>query len=216
MDINQLLFHHQVALMNAADRQKKGQFDTGFDMVEYYAKRIRDYRTTRGLSVNFATGRFIPAADIALDDLFAPAVAISMQTALVADLMIAEMLIEKAAEKKTTQAGVLPPYLGDLISSLMKLQADTKIVSTMLMERLEEKIDHQNKDLDGYPNIEICEWENEGGSVVDRKLTYSPLLTPISKFLAKIESDPDDHDARARRIRQLLKVRTRPTGSNDD
>lgn len=50
MDLNQLLYHHQIALIHAS---KHGAADDGsshFDMVKYYAKRIRAYRNKRGLS----------------------------------------------------------------------------------------------------------------------------------------------------------------------
>jgi len=48
MDLNQLLYHHQIALMNERTSTDRTGRETYFDLVEYYAKRIRDTRRANG------------------------------------------------------------------------------------------------------------------------------------------------------------------------
>ncbi|MEE4155518.1 MAG: hypothetical protein V2I27_15270 [Erythrobacter sp.] len=48
MDLNQLLYNHQVALMNQRGSTVRADRETYFDLVEYYAKRIRDTRRVSG------------------------------------------------------------------------------------------------------------------------------------------------------------------------
>ncbi|KTE18858.1 hypothetical protein ATE67_17380 [Sphingopyxis sp. H050] len=50
MDINQLLYHHQMALMAAGQAQRDGNTLPNFDLPRHYAKRIDEYREVRGLS----------------------------------------------------------------------------------------------------------------------------------------------------------------------
>lgn len=50
MDLNQLLYHHQMALMATSQAQRDGVPLPNFDLPRYYAKRISEYRDNRGLS----------------------------------------------------------------------------------------------------------------------------------------------------------------------
>lgn len=50
MDINQLLYHHQISLMAVSQAQRDGRALPNFDLPRYYAKRITEYRDNRGLS----------------------------------------------------------------------------------------------------------------------------------------------------------------------
>ncbi|EJU14866.1 hypothetical protein QUC32_11715 [Novosphingobium resinovorum] len=51
MDLNQLLYHHQIALMEFASRSK-GSRDAGarFDLVRHYETRIARLRQDMGVS----------------------------------------------------------------------------------------------------------------------------------------------------------------------
>lgn len=49
MDLNQLLYHHQMALMAVGQAQRDGRGPRNFDLPRYYAKRINEYRELRGL-----------------------------------------------------------------------------------------------------------------------------------------------------------------------
>ena len=49
MDLNQLLSNHQRALMNANQARSMTDKTTYFDLVGYYAKRIRAHRDRLGL-----------------------------------------------------------------------------------------------------------------------------------------------------------------------
>ncbi|GGD40175.1 hypothetical protein [Croceicoccus pelagius] len=48
MDLNQLLYHHQVALINVGRVPKCGG---SFDMADHYAKRIAQMRNTTGAAM---------------------------------------------------------------------------------------------------------------------------------------------------------------------
>ena len=49
MDLNQLLANHQIALMNQRSAKSMQDRATYFDLVGYYAERIRKLRGTAGL-----------------------------------------------------------------------------------------------------------------------------------------------------------------------
>lgn len=50
MDLNELLYHHQIALMSVSEAQRGGDAVPCFDLPLYYAKRINEYRERRGLA----------------------------------------------------------------------------------------------------------------------------------------------------------------------
>lgn len=50
MDLNELLYHHQMALMAVGRAQRAGRSTVSFDLPCYYARRINEYRESRGLS----------------------------------------------------------------------------------------------------------------------------------------------------------------------
>lgn len=52
MDLNELLYHHQIALMSVSQAERRGHATANFDLPLYYAKRINDYRDIRGLTGN--------------------------------------------------------------------------------------------------------------------------------------------------------------------
>ena len=54
MDLNQLLYHHQMALMAVSQARRDGHLLPNFDLPRYYAKRINEYRERRGLADGFA------------------------------------------------------------------------------------------------------------------------------------------------------------------
>src|SRR3546814_7641331 len=54
VDLNQLLYHHQMALMAASRVRRDGDLLPGFDLPRYYEKRIAEYRERRGLANGFA------------------------------------------------------------------------------------------------------------------------------------------------------------------
>lgn len=50
MAINELLYDHQLAMLNAQRAQSLEDRDTYLDLVGYYAKRITAWRRANGLS----------------------------------------------------------------------------------------------------------------------------------------------------------------------
>lgn len=94
MDLNQLLYHHQVALMAVSQAQRDGHLLPSFDLPRYYARRINEYRDRRGLTEAFAgvedplqgvSGAEVPASDATVD-----------YPVFVGDTLIAELLVNKA------------------------------------------------------------------------------------------------------------------------
>lgn len=50
MDLNELLYHHQMALMAVGRAHRDGRSTVNFDLPCYYARRINEYRERRGLT----------------------------------------------------------------------------------------------------------------------------------------------------------------------
>lgn len=50
MDLNELLYHHQMALMAVGRAQRDGRSIDNFDLPWYFARRINEYRERRGLT----------------------------------------------------------------------------------------------------------------------------------------------------------------------
>ncbi|WP_169053485.1 hypothetical protein [Alteraurantiacibacter aquimixticola] len=50
MDLNQLLYHHQIALMNASRPADASSDAIYFDLARHYVRRIQRYRAENGLS----------------------------------------------------------------------------------------------------------------------------------------------------------------------
>jgi len=50
MDLNQLIYHHQVALIRAVQARSLGAPKSRFDLVAHYARNIRAYRRKHGLT----------------------------------------------------------------------------------------------------------------------------------------------------------------------
>ncbi|MGN7930722.1 hypothetical protein [Sphingopyxis sp. 22461] len=94
MDLNQLLHHHQMALMAVSQGRHDGQAMPSFDLPRYYAKRINEYRERRGLS-----GDAEAIADLAIPSTDA----VDAQGGLVGDVLIAELLMAKTFEKAKGQ-----------------------------------------------------------------------------------------------------------------
>lgn len=49
MDLNQLLYNHQLAIMNQGSSRSVQDQGAYFDLVEYYSKRILEFREGAGL-----------------------------------------------------------------------------------------------------------------------------------------------------------------------
>lgn len=53
MDMNQLFYHHQMALMTAGRPVREDARCAGIDLPRHYARRIEQYRARRGMPVYF-------------------------------------------------------------------------------------------------------------------------------------------------------------------
>lgn len=52
--MNELFYHHQMALIAAVRSGRTGRHRSNFDLPGHYARRIDDYRTHRGMPKYFA------------------------------------------------------------------------------------------------------------------------------------------------------------------
>ena len=50
MDLNELLYHHQIALMAATQAHATAHIAPDLDRPCYYARRLDEYRVRRGLN----------------------------------------------------------------------------------------------------------------------------------------------------------------------
>src|SRR3546814_17793939 len=53
MDMNQLFYHHQMAVIAADRARRAGEAPAGFDLPNHYARRINQFREKRGLEPDF-------------------------------------------------------------------------------------------------------------------------------------------------------------------
>jgi hypothetical protein len=53
MDMNELFYHHQMALIAAGQARRSGARLPDFDLPGHYARRIDDYRARRGMQKYF-------------------------------------------------------------------------------------------------------------------------------------------------------------------
>lgn len=126
MDLNQLLYHHQMALIAANRAHRDGRPHANFDLPRYYAKRIGEYRARRGLGVGPALmadrdggPRADPPTSAQGDD----------YPAFLGDTLVAELLVNKAlamteAERASCALGGIAERLTDLHEELWVIGHD--------------------------------------------------------------------------------------------
>ncbi len=56
MDMNQLFYHHQMALMQKATARTDTSRTTNVDLPAHYRERIEAYRARRGMKAYFTDG----------------------------------------------------------------------------------------------------------------------------------------------------------------
>ncbi|MCC2602753.1 hypothetical protein [Sphingopyxis yananensis] len=216
MDLNQLLYHHQIAIMNALNAEKAGRIAPNFDMVRYYTKRINAYRVDKGLSPGFVSwASHSPNNTKACGQEFGPAIAISMQAAFVADLMIAESLASKAPTSSMLSS-TPAPFVGDIIQMISDMQGKAQAITLLLMDRLNQDEDKVLVNGNGLLTSQLDEWENEGGAqaVKPRPPLLKTSIPPKSHLAMTVERNV--HDIRAQALRDKINIRNIMDPSNDD
>lgn len=126
MDLNQLLYHHQMALIAANRAHRDGRAASNFDLPRYYAKRIDEYRARRGLGVGTA-----PMADRAGGPRADPptsgqrdAYPVFLGDTLVAELLVNRALAMTEAERTACALGGIVERLTDLHEALWVIGHD--------------------------------------------------------------------------------------------
>lgn len=124
MDLNQLLYHHQMALMAVSQAKRDGHLLPSFDLPRYYAKRINEYRERRGLADGFAAVTEQAHGGVGTDPQTArPA---TDYPVFVGDTLIAELLVNEAlamTEEERTSSG-----LDDVVVRLAEVQEDIWVI----------------------------------------------------------------------------------------
>lgn len=124
MDLNQLLYHHQMALMAVSQARRDGHLLPNFDLPRYYAKRIDEYRGRRGLADGFAAivapGHGGPTADPPVSE---PA---SGYPVFLGDTLIAELLVNEALAMTVEERASLG--LDDIVGRLAEVQEDIWVI----------------------------------------------------------------------------------------
>ena len=124
MDLNQLLHHHQMALMAVSQARRDGHLLPNFDLPRYYAKRINEYRERRGLmdafpAVSDHTQRG-PRSDPTTPGTVAD------YPVFVGDTLIAELLVNEALALTDEERASCA--LGDIVSRLADAQEEIWVI----------------------------------------------------------------------------------------
>lgn len=213
MDLNQLLYHHQIAVMNALAAQKSDRFVHGFDMVQYYAKRINAYRAGKGLSAGFVNwAAHSPDAAQASDRDFSRPLPASLLPTLVPNSMIAHNGIDKAPIGFRPPA-TAPPLIGDTPQMTPSSPSEAQPIRNILKHH--SYIDNSRAIVAPTSLLgeQLEEWENEGGAQFIRPRL--PALSP-KKRRATVMVERNVHDVRAQALRDLINLRNIMDPSNDD
>lgn len=139
MDLNQLLYHHQMALLAVSQARRDGHLLPNFDLPRYYAKRISQYRERRGLSDRFAAvtdgASGGPRADPPISD------AATDYPMFVGDTLIAELLVNEALAMTREERASFD--LENVVGRLADIQEDMWIIGRDIYRALgydEEKL----------------------------------------------------------------------------
>jgi hypothetical protein len=139
VDLNQLLYHHQMALMAASQARRDGHILPNFDLPRYYAKRINEYRERRGLADGFYAvtehAEDGPKADPSTSEYAAD------YPVFVGDTLVAEMLVNEALAMSDEQRSSFA--LDDIIGRLGDVQEEIWIIGRDIYRALgldEEKL----------------------------------------------------------------------------
>ncbi|QCB54553.1 hypothetical protein E5675_08965 [Sphingopyxis sp. PAMC25046] len=152
MDLNQILYHHQMALMAVSQARRDGHLLPNFDLPRYYAKRINEYRERRGLADGFAAvivpEHVGPKADPPFSE---PA---TDYPVFVGDTLIAELLVNEAlamTEEERVAFG-----LEDVVGRLAAVQEDIWVIGRDIYRALdldEDKLATLTAKLSALPDL---------------------------------------------------------------
>lgn len=212
MDLNQLLYHHQIAVMNALAAQKSDRFVHDFDMVQYYAKRINAYRAGKGLSAGFVSwAAHSPDAGQASDRDFALTLPASLQPTRMVNSMIVPG-VDKAPNGSRPPA-TAPPIVGDTTQMILNSPSEAQAINHILRNRSGRDNIRAIAVFTSLLSEQLEEWENEGGAQFIRP--KPPALSP-KKRLTTVAAERNVHDMRAQVLRDLINLRNIMDPSDDD
>lgn len=204
MDLNQLLYHHQMALMAVSRARHDGHLLPDFDLPRYYAKRINEYRDRRGLGDGLAGrmrgGSAGPLADPPTSEP-APGYADFIGDTLIAELLIHKALSMTPQERSAAALEGITDRLAEIEEELWaigrdiyrSLGFDEKALAT-----LAEKIPLTDANMDGDPIRHVpVQPESEDG------IAHSY----VEQFGVGSFRYSNIHDARAELLRQRIRAR---------
>lgn len=208
MDLNQLLYHHQMALMAVSQARRDGHLLPNFDLPRYYAKRINEYRDRRGLMEGFPSvsdrAQGGPRAD--------PPERAEDYPVFVGDTLIAELLVNEALAMSDEERASYA--LDDVIGRLADVQEDIWIIGRDIYRALgldEEKLAALAAKLPAVPETNREE--------TSRSFTLQSEVGIVHSFVEQFRVGPFRYsnidDARAA-LRRRLGDRPSEEQSNDD
>lgn len=152
MDLNQLLYHHQMALMAVSQARRDGHLLPNFDLPRYYAKRINEYRERRGLADGLSAiieeGHDGPKADPPVSELATD------YPFFVGDTLIAELLVNEALAMTGKERAAFG--LEDIVGRLAAVQEDIWVIGRDIYRALgldEDKLAALEAKLSALPDL---------------------------------------------------------------
>ena len=198
MDLNQLLYHHQMALMAVSQAQLDGQILPNFDLPRYYAKRINEYRERRGLSDALAAPEQAgsgPQADPATAETDAA------YPAFIGDTLIAELLVNKAlnmtSEERTARG------LDGIVERLAGVQEDLWVIGRDIYHALDLDEDKLARLAAEWPLVPAGDDREPVHLMPFRSLSEDGIVhTCVEQFRVGAFGYTNIEDARAALLRQ--------------
>lgn len=204
LDLNQLLYHHQMALMAVSEAQRDGHLLPYFDLPRYYAKRLNQYRVQRGLDDALAdrtrSDSVGPLADPPTSE---PTLG---YVDFIGDTFIAELLIHNAFNMTPQERGAAA--LESITDRLAEIQEELGIIGRDIYRSLgfDEKV-----------LATLAEQASAIESAMDSdRIRFGPAqpwsedgIAPsyVEQFRVGSLRYSNIHDARAELLRQRIRAR---------
>lgn len=211
MDLNQLLYHHQMALIAVSRARHDGHLLSNFDLPRYYSKRIAEYRDRRGLTDGPPTetrlGSARPKADQATSE------PVAGYADFLGDTLIAELLIHKALSMTPQERSA--SALEDIVGRLAEIEEALWVIGRDIYRSL------------GYDEMALATLADD--MMMDDDVSTTSTVKPGSAWRSTDEGiarhvgqlpratsrNTNVHDERAELLRQRIRERS-VSGQADD
>lgn len=212
MDLNQLLYHHQMALIAVSRAQRNGHLLPNFDLPRYYSKRIAEYRDQRGLNegppIETRPGSAHPKADPTTSE------PVTGYADFLGDTLITELLIHKALSMTPQERSA--SALEDIVGRLAEIEEALWVIGRDIYRSL------------GYDEMALATLADD--MMMDDDVSTTSTIKPGSAWPSMDEGiahshagqlPPETsrniniHDERAELIRQRIRERSLSEQADD-